>query len=98
MEIEYKNRQICRICEDMAAAQKKHGLRMAEKINQRIGEIRAADSVEQMIKFGIGDCHPLHQDRRGQYAVSLVQPYRLIFEQKDSKIQIVTINEIVNYH
>jgi proteic killer suppression protein len=71
---------------------------MADKISQRIDEIKAADSVEQMVQFKIGGCHPLHQDRKGQYAVYLVHPYRLIFGQKDNMIQIVTIMEIVDYH
>lgn len=98
MEINYKNKQIQKICENHYVAQKKHGELMAEKIDQRIGEIRAADSVEQMVQFKIGGCHLLHQDRKGQYAVYLVHPFRLIFEQKDNTIQIVTINEIVDYH
>ncbi len=98
MEIYYRNNKIRKICENMSVAKKEHGEHMAEKIDQRIGEIRAADSVEQMVQFKIGGCHPLHHDRKGQYAVYLVHPYRLIFEQKDNTIQIVTINEIVDYH
>ena len=70
---------------------------MANKWQQRyISE--AAESVEQMIQFKIGGCHLLRQDRKGQYAVLLVQPYRLIFEQKDNSIQIVKVIEIVDYH
>ena len=83
---------------DFLRSTKKHGPLMAEKIHQRIDEIKAADSVEQMIQYRIGGCHLLHQNRKGQYAVTLVQPYRLIFEQKDNTIQIVTIIEIVDYH
>ena len=53
---------------------------MADKIHQRIDEIGAADTVEMMIQFHIGRCHPLTQNRKGQYAVDLVHPYRLVFE------------------
>ncbi len=98
MIVKYKNKQIQKICENYSAAQKKHGPLMAAKIHQRIDEIRAADSVEQMIQYNIGGCHLLHQNRKGQYAVTLVQPYRLIFEKKDNMIQIVTIIEIIDYH
>ena len=98
MLIEYKNNQIKKLCEDSGFAQKKLGELRAEKLDQRLGEIRAADSVEQMIQFKIGGCHLLRQDRKGQYAVLLVQPYRLIFEQKDNSIQIVKVIEIVDYH
>ena len=57
-----------------------YGRKMAEKIQQRIDQITAADSVEMLIEFHIGRCHPLKQNRKGQYAVDLVHPYRLVFE------------------
>jgi len=71
---------------------------MAEKIQQRIGEIKAADTVEQMIQFCVGRCHPLHQNRKHQYAVDLVQPMRLVFEKNGKDIQIANILEIIDYH
>ena len=94
MKVEYKNKSIEKVCTNASFAIKKHGSDMAEKINQRIGEIIAADSVEQMI----GRCHQLHQNRKSQYAVDLVHPYRLIFEKKENQISIVNIIEIVDYH
>jgi len=75
-----------------------YGHEMAGKIDQRIGEIGAADTVEMMIQFRIGRCHPLTQNRKGQYAVDLVHPYRLVFEKKGNEIQIANILEIVDYH
>ena len=71
---------------------------MAEKIDMRIGEISAADTVEMMIQFRIGRCHPLSQNRKGQYAMDLVHPYRLVFEKNGNEIQIANILEIVDYH
>lgn len=37
-------------------------------------------------------------NRKGQYAVDLVHPYRLIFEKHGNEIQIAHIMEIVDYH
>lgn len=71
---------------------------MAAKIHQRIDEIRAADSVEQMVQFKIGRCHVLTGKRKGQYALDLVQPYRLVFIKKGEIVQIAIIHEIVDYH
>ena len=71
---------------------------MAEKIQLRIDQIRAVDTIEQMIQFNIGRCHPLHQNRQGQYAVDLIHPMRLVFEKKESEVQIACIVEIVDYH
>lgn len=98
MEITYKNNKIRKICTDIKVAEKTYGAQMAEKIDMRIGEISAADTVEMMIQFRIGRCHPLTQNRKGQYAMDLVHPYRLVFEKNGNEIQITNILEIVDYH
>lgn len=98
MDITYKNKKIRKVCTDANAAEKMYGRKMAEKIQQRIDQIAAADSVEMLIEFHIGRCHPLKQNRKGQYAVDLVHPYRLVFEKKGDEIQIAIVLEIVDYH
>ena len=98
MEIKYKNKKIEKVCTDASTAEKKYGWEMAKKIHQRIDEIKSTDTVEMMIRFHIGRCHPLTQNRKGKYAVDLVHPYRLIFEKIGDGIQIVTILEITDYH
>lgn len=98
MDITYKNKKIKKVCTDANAAEKMYGRKMAEKIQQRIDQITAADSVEMLIEFHIGRCHPLTQNRKGQYAVDLVHPYRLVFEKKGDEIQIAIVLEIVDYH
>lgn len=98
MDITYKNKKIEKICTNAKTAEKTYGLLMAEKIHQRVDEISAADNVEMMIQFHIGRCHSLKQNRKGQYAVDLVHPYRLVFEKNGEEIQIANILEIVDYY
>ncbi|MCO7137668.1 plasmid maintenance system killer protein [[Clostridium] leptum] len=98
MEVEYRNKSIEKVCTIASVAEKKYGRRMAEKIQLRIDQIRASENVEQMIQFGMGRCHPLHQNRQDQYAVDLIHPMRLVFEKKNGKIQIAHIIEITDYH
>lgn len=98
MDITYKNKKIEKVCTDAKTAERTYVREMAEKIHQRIDEITAADNVEMMIQFHIGRCHPLSQNRKGQYAVDLVHPFRLVFEKNGEKIQIANILEIVDYH
>lgn len=98
MEIEYKSRRLKKVCTIAREAEKEHGEKMAAKIHQRIDEITAADSVEQLIQYRIGGCHILKGNRKKQYAMDLVQPYRLVFEVNGSAIQIARVIEIVDYH
>lgn len=97
MDITYKTKKLEKICTDAKAAEKTHGRKMTEIIHQRIDEIKAADNVEMMIRFHMGRCHPLKHDRKGQYAVDLVHPYRLVFEKHGDTIQIAHILEIIDY-
>ena len=98
MDITYKNNNIKKVCTDAKTAERTYGRERADKIHQRIDEIEAADTVEMMIQFHIGRCHSLTQNRKGQYAVDLVHPYRLVFEKNGDEIQIANILEIVDYH
>ena len=98
LDIQYKNKTIEKVCTKQEYAVRKYGHRMAEKIDQRIGEIIASESVEFMLKYRIGRCHPLTNNRKDQYALDLVHPYRLVFEKKGEDIQIAFIIEVVDYH
>lgn len=98
MKVEYKSKSIEKVCTDASVAGKKYGSKMAEKIQQRISEIEASETVEFMIQYRIGRCHALHGNRKNQYAVDLLHPHRLVFEKKGSEIQIANIIEVVDYH
>lgn len=98
MRVEYNSKGIEKVCTNACAAEKKYGSEMAEKIQMRIDQIKAADSVEQMVQFHIGRCHPLKGNRKSQYAMDLVHPHRLVFEKKGNEIRIANILEIVDYH
>ena len=96
--ITYKNRKIEKICTDAKVAEKTYGKKMAEKIQNRISEIEASITVEIMLQFHIGRCQSLSNNRKGQYAVDLINPYRLVFRKIGDEIQIAEIIEIVDYH
>lgn len=98
LNITYKNKKIEKECTDAKVSDKKYGREMSERIQMRIDQIKAVDSVEEMVAWHIGRCHRLIGNRSGQYAVDLVHPYRLTFEKHGGKIQIAHITEIVDYH
>lgn len=98
MEITFKTHRLEKVCTIASETEKKYGKEMAEKIHQRIDEIYASDTIEELVNFRIGRCHLLKGNRKGQYAMDLINPYRLIFEKIGNEIQIAKITEIVDYH
>ena len=96
MVVLYRTNKLERTCTDAKVATRMHGSEMAEKIDQRIGELESIDSIEQLLQYKVGGFHALHGDRRHQFAMDLVQPYRLIIEKGgENGIRVV---EIEDYH
>ena len=98
MFIRFGNKRIEKICLNTEQAERTYDRDMANKIHQRIDEISAADSVEMLVKHCIGRCHPLSNNRKGQYAMDLVHPYRLVFTKLKEEVEIALIKENVDYH
>ncbi|MDE6091063.1 MAG: type II toxin-antitoxin system RelE/ParE family toxin [Duncaniella sp.] len=95
---------------DNRLAVRKLGAVRAELFMMRLDDLSAASTLEDVRNLP-GHYHELKEDRKGQWACDLDQPYRLIFqphedpipEDADGKyiwieIKGVEILEIANYH
>lgn len=83
---------------------------VAEKIMQRLDQIRAADTLEDL-RHVPGNFHELTGDRNGEWACNLTGQMRLVFEPHNmplprlnngsvdwSAIEGITVLEIIDYH
>jgi len=107
----YPSRQLQRICSSEKEMVRHLGRRLADVLKQRLTELEAAESLEDVHSLPATRCHELSQDRKGQLAVNLVHPKRLIFKpdhdpvptKKDggldwTRVTQILILEIVDYH
>ena len=94
MEIEYQNKKLEELVKDRKRMFRVLGQKRATLVLRRIDDMSDASSAEQLKKLP-GHYHELTGDRKGEWACSLDQPYRLIFIINDNVISII---EIVNYH
>jgi plasmid maintenance system killer protein len=111
MEIAFASRKMEKLCNSSKDMKAKLGARGATALQLRLAQIKAADTLEDLGKVPGARCHELTADRKGQLAVDLVHPRRLIFEPDHSplpakpdggldwqKVTRVTVIEIVDYH
>lgn len=103
MDINYKSNKLEKQCTELSKAQKEFGKQIAVKLFQRINEFKASSNLKDMEKIRSARLHELSGKRKGQYAVDLTGNYRLIFTADDGnikleKIEVVRIEEIVDYH
>ncbi|MDH5509679.1 MAG: type II toxin-antitoxin system RelE/ParE family toxin [Nitrospinota bacterium] len=81
MKIEFSSRKLAKICGDAKLATKEWGRDRCLKIFQRLTQLVAARTLDDYIRFVPGArCHRLKGNRKGMYAISLNQPFRLIIE------------------
>jgi proteic killer suppression protein len=111
MDVAFTTNKLAKLCNSEKKLRGEFGLRMAELIQQRLVELRAAEVLEDMRSLPGARCHELQADRAGQLAVDLVHPRRLIFQpdhepiptREDggldwNSVTAIVIVEIVNYH
>ena len=110
MKICFKDRKLEALCRNYNKLVRVYGQLRATKILQRIDDLNSADCLEDTRNLP-GNYHELSQDRNGQWACDLDQPYRLILEPTEkpiptdesgrhiwTEVRIIDIVEIVNYH
>lgn len=110
MNITFNNKRLEKIVSNDRKLLQEFGKPRADKIKQRLDDLRAAETLED-VRFLPGNYHELVQNRKGQWACDLDQPYRLIFEPHEDPIPVnksgqyiwieitgVEILEIIDYH
>jgi plasmid maintenance system killer protein len=84
MDISFASSQLEKQCNDRRLLDKKQGKIRAEKILNRLSDIRAAVVLEDLRNFG--RLHELKGNRAGQLSFDLDHPYRLICIPEDDPI------------
>jgi toxin HigB-1 len=108
MKTSFANQDIENLCKQVKLATRKLGNESAKKLQRRISECYAANTVGELIA---GRPHPLEYDRLGQFALDLHKGDRLIFGPTEkpfpvktdgsidwAKVADITMIEIEDYH
>ena len=111
MEIAFRTRKLEKAFNAADALRKTYGARMARVIMMRMAVLRAARSLALVPTTPPDRRHQLSGGRDEQFAVDLVQPYRLVFEanhepvprEEDGgidtqQVTAITLLDVVDYH
>ncbi len=79
MEVFFRRKQFQKVCNSESVMLCELGKKQAQKLKQRLLELRVAASLEEISKVPPPRCHELAGDRKGQLSVDLDHPFRLIF-------------------
>ncbi|WP_373060449.1 type II toxin-antitoxin system RelE/ParE family toxin [Zunongwangia sp. H14] len=85
MEIEFLDKKLEQCANKDKIGNKKLGAIRFKKYKKRLDQLKASKTLED-VRFQPGNFHELREDRKGQWACDLDQPYRLIFKPKEDPI------------
>jgi plasmid maintenance system killer protein len=111
MKIHYRTRKMERLCNRVDVMKRKLGEEMANTLQNRLTLLENTPTLAGIPATPPPRCHPLHDDREGQFAVDLKHPARLVFLPANdpipttvdggidpTRVTEVEILEIVDYH
>ncbi|HEY0020812.1 MAG TPA: hypothetical protein VGC13_31215 [Longimicrobium sp.] len=111
MEIHFKTRKLKATCESAKESDRAWGKQRAAVVRRRLVQLASADDLGVIETVPPALLHPLKGDRKGQWAVDAVPPFRLIFEIADdpvpllddggvdkSRVTEIRILEVKDYH
>ena len=80
MDLSFANTQLRKLCSSEKELVRKYGDRRGKIIAVRLSELVALPTLAMAYQVPHMGLHELQADRNGQFAVSLIDPYRLILE------------------
>ncbi|WP_270635575.1 type II toxin-antitoxin system RelE/ParE family toxin [Limosilactobacillus mucosae] len=89
IELEYKTKQLKKICTDIKKARKKYGEDIADELHSLINFLISSSNLQEVNSFQVYHLHGLSGDRDGEYALDIngrSSGYRLIIVPLDSKL------------
>ena len=111
MDINFNTKKLQKLCSDHKQLTQKYGAKQARQISMRLQQLSAADNLLVISKLPQFRCHELKGNRKGQLAIDLIHPLRLVFNVDQKPIpkkldggldwaqsQTIKILEIEDYH
>jgi proteic killer suppression protein len=80
MEIVFSSQKLAKICSSEKESIRTWGKENGRKVQLRLAQLQAAEMLAEMVASPFGHCHVLKGDRKGQFAIDLKHPFRLVFE------------------
>jgi proteic killer suppression protein len=111
MRISFISRRLAKACSIHREMRTAFGSRMADVLASRLQDLEAARTLATISRLPPCRCHELKGNRKGQLAIDLVHPHRLIFVPdhdpeplKDdggldwARVSQILVVEVGNYH
>lgn len=78
MVVSFASRKMQKTCSSEKEMKQEWGAALAKKLQQRLMELKAAETLQDISRLPPARCHELVGNRRGQLSIDVTHPHRLI--------------------
>lgn len=98
MQVRFRTKELEQCYRQSGKAIRKFGRDVGQRYILRINLIKAVPDIATLKDLPGLRCHPLHGDRTGQWAATLIGRSRLIFTFQNDEMTIVRIEEVSKHY
>ena len=98
MEVTFRTHKLEREYVCAKKAVQAYGAKVARRYIDRINIIKHAADIEELKRLPRIECHPLKEDRKGQWSITLIGRMRVIFTLQGENLEIVQIKEVSKHY
>jgi proteic killer suppression protein len=98
VEVVFRSKKLKKFYLEHQRACREWGEAIAQKYVQRIDILQEASDMLEIHKLPGLRCHQLKGDREGQHAITLIEPWRLIFTLTGEKKEIICVEEVSKHY
>jgi proteic killer suppression protein len=98
MKVVFRTRKLEKQYCESARAIRAYGNSVGRRYIQRVNIIKQAKNLDELKRLPGLDCHPLGGDRQGQYSLTLIDRWRLIFTLQGQAMEIIQIEEVSKHY
>jgi proteic killer suppression protein len=98
VEVIFRTKKLSKCYLEHQKACREWGESIAKKYVQRVDLLQEASDMLVVHKLPGLRCHQLKGDRTGQYAITLIEPWRLIFALTGEKNETICVEEVSKHY
>lgn len=94
MQVEFRTAKLRDCYADAKKATREWGAKVARRYIERVNILKAAKAADDLYKVVVLRFHSLTGDRKGLYALTLVDRWRMVVSFRDKEMTVVRVEEV----
>lgn len=98
MQVQFRTNRLLECYQNSKKAQKEWGEKVARRYIERVNILKHAKTAEDLYKIPSLHFHPLTGDKKGLYALTLTDRWRMEVSFEDEALMVVRVEEVSQHY